>query len=188
MARRTRSGPRKGSRPAVTAKAKRSRAGRYVAAGAAAGTLGGAGASRRPPAPAVGAPRLRRSRGRTRALTTLGGGARPRTSRPRAPARPPAARRSPPRPVARRHIARRRQQQTSSPARTTARAARPRTRMAAKGAAPKGGFRSKAQWRWAFATRKPWARKAAHKTKGGPRARYRRLPSRKGAPTARTLR
>lgn len=49
-----------------------------------------------------------------------------------------------------------------------------------------GGFRSKAQWRWAFATKKSWARKKAHKTKGGPKARYRRLPARKGAPGVRT--
>jgi hypothetical protein len=45
----------------------------------------------------------------------------------------------------------------------------------------RGGFRSKAQWRWAFATHKSWARKKAHKTPGGPKARYRRLPPRKHA-------
>lgn len=38
------------------------------------------------------------------------------------------------------------------------------------------GFKSKKQWRWAFANKKPWARKKAHKTKGGPKTRYRRLP------------
>lgn len=43
-----------------------------------------------------------------------------------------------------------------------------------------GGFKSKAQWRWAFANHKTWARKKAHKTKGGKVTRFRRLPSRKG--------
>ena len=41
-------------------------------------------------------------------------------------------------------------------------------------------FYSKAQWRWAFATHQRWARRHAHKTPGGPKARYRRLPRRKG--------
>ncbi|UJQ86169.1 hypothetical protein GIKK_4 [Gordonia phage GiKK] len=44
-----------------------------------------------------------------------------------------------------------------------------------KGRGRKKGFASKAQWRWAFATKKSWARKHAHQTKGG----YRRLPRRK---------
>jgi hypothetical protein len=44
-----------------------------------------------------------------------------------------------------------------------------------------GGFASKAQWRWAFATHKRWAHKTAHETPGGPVARYRRLPARKKA-------
>jgi len=48
-----------------------------------------------------------------------------------------------------------------------------------------GGFKSKAQWRFAFATHKPWAREAAHKTAGGPKVRYKRLPRRKGTPAAR---
>ncbi|WP_210492281.1 hypothetical protein [Patulibacter sp. SYSU D01012] len=39
---------------------------------------------------------------------------------------------------------------------------------------------SKAQWKWAFATHKPWARRHARKTPGGPKARYRRLPARTG--------
>lgn len=39
-----------------------------------------------------------------------------------------------------------------------------------------GGFRSKAQWRWAFATKKPFAHRWAHATEGGPRKRFRRLP------------
>lgn len=43
------------------------------------------------------------------------------------------------------------------------------------------GFKSKAQWRWAFATKKSWARKKAEETAGGPKTRYRRLPVRKGA-------
>ena len=38
-------------------------------------------------------------------------------------------------------------------------------------------FYSKRQWRWAFAQHKAWAHKAAHHTKGGPKARYRRLPA-----------
>lgn len=42
------------------------------------------------------------------------------------------------------------------------------------------GFKSKAQWRWAWATHQPWARKKAHETKGGKIVRYRRLPARKG--------
>lgn len=41
------------------------------------------------------------------------------------------------------------------------------------------GFKSKKQWRWAFATKQPWAREKAHKTKGGPVVRYRRLPASK---------
>ncbi|WKW84795.1 hypothetical protein SEA_JAMZY_4 [Gordonia phage Jamzy] len=40
----------------------------------------------------------------------------------------------------------------------------------------KKGFASKAQWRWAFATKKSWARKHAHQTRGG----YRRLPRKRG--------
>ena len=32
------------------------------------------------------------------------------------------------------------------------------------------GFKSKKQWRWAFATKQPWAREKAHKTKGGPKS------------------
>ena len=41
-------------------------------------------------------------------------------------------------------------------------------------------FRSKAQWKWAFATKQKFARRWAHKTKGGKKTRYRRLPTRKG--------
>lgn len=41
------------------------------------------------------------------------------------------------------------------------------------------GFASKQQWKWAWATRQPWARKHAHATPGGKKARYRRLPRRK---------
>lgn len=43
-------------------------------------------------------------------------------------------------------------------------------------------FTSKAQWRWAFATHKTWARRWAHSTPGGKKARYRRLPGRKSLP------
>ena len=45
----------------------------------------------------------------------------------------------------------------------------------------KKGFASKKQWRWAFATKKSWARRKARETPGGPKVRYRRLPVRKGA-------
>lgn len=41
------------------------------------------------------------------------------------------------------------------------------------------GFKSKKQWRWAFASKQPWAREKAHKTKGGKVVRYRRLPESK---------
>lgn len=37
------------------------------------------------------------------------------------------------------------------------------------------GFKSKKQWRWAWATKQPWARKKAHETKGG----YHALPASK---------
>lgn len=52
------------------------------------------------------------------------------------------------------------------------------------------GFRSKAQWRLFYANPRlrKYARKWAHKTPGGPVVRYRRLPERVGAPTARTAR
>lgn len=52
------------------------------------------------------------------------------------------------------------------------------------------GFASKAQWRFFFVNPKlrRYARDKAHATKGGPKVRYRRLPARKRAPTARTLR
>lgn len=41
------------------------------------------------------------------------------------------------------------------------------------------GFKSKKQWRWAWATKQPWARKKSHETAGGPKIRYRRLPASK---------
>ncbi|QPX62210.1 hypothetical protein PBI_INDLOVU_75 [Mycobacterium phage Indlovu] len=41
------------------------------------------------------------------------------------------------------------------------------------------GFKSKKQWRWAYATGQPWAHKKAHETKGGKVVRYRRLPASK---------
>lgn len=50
---------------------------------------------------------------------------------------------------------------------------------AAKKKATYHGFKSKKQWRWAFATHQPWASEKAHKTKGGPVVRYRRLPGSK---------
>ncbi|AAN02063.1 gp9 [Mycobacterium phage Barnyard] len=50
----------------------------------------------------------------------------------------------------------------------------------AKRKSKKGRFRSKAQWRWAFANKKSWARKWAHKTPGGKKVRYRKLPRKKG--------
>jgi hypothetical protein len=56
------------------------------------------------------------------------------------------------------------------------------------------GFVSKAQWRMFFARGKTnpkfakLAHKEAHKTPGGPKVRFRRLPARKGGVTTRTLR
>lgn len=44
---------------------------------------------------------------------------------------------------------------------------------------PRHSFASKAQWRWAFATHKTWARRWAHQTAGGPKVRFHRLPSRR---------
>jgi hypothetical protein len=41
------------------------------------------------------------------------------------------------------------------------------------------GFKSKKQWRWAWATKQPWARKKSHETAGGKVVRYRRLPESK---------
>lgn len=41
------------------------------------------------------------------------------------------------------------------------------------------GFKSKKQWRWAFASKQPWADQKAHRTAGGPRVRYKRLPESK---------
>lgn len=43
----------------------------------------------------------------------------------------------------------------------------------------KGRFHSKAQWRWAFATKQPWARRHAHNTPGGKKVRYQKLPKKK---------
>lgn len=40
-------------------------------------------------------------------------------------------------------------------------------------------FKSKKQWKWAFATGQPFARRWAHETKGGKKKRYRKLPSKK---------
>jgi hypothetical protein len=54
--------------------------------------------------------------------------------------------------------------------------------MAKRGSSGHKGFTSKAQWRWAFATKKPWARRKARETEGGPKTRFRRLPTRKGTP------
>lgn len=51
--------------------------------------------------------------------------------------------------------------------------------MAKKRKATYHGFKSKKQWRWAFATKKSWAREKAHKTAGGKVVRYRRLPESK---------
>lgn len=41
------------------------------------------------------------------------------------------------------------------------------------------GFKSKKQWKWAWASKQPWADKKSHETAGGPKARYRRLPESK---------
>lgn len=50
-------------------------------------------------------------------------------------------------------------------------------RSAKPGLTKRGGYKSRAQWRWAFATRQPWAHDAAHKSRD-----YRRLPTRLHAP------
>lgn len=52
----------------------------------------------------------------------------------------------------------------------------------AKGGRRTTGFKSKAQWRYFFASPKlrRYARKKAHATAGGPKIRFRRLPARKG--------
>jgi hypothetical protein len=55
----------------------------------------------------------------------------------------------------------------------------------------KGGsppIRSKKQWRYLFASKKTFAHRWAHMTPGGPKIRYRRLPTRKSAPGVRSLR
>jgi hypothetical protein len=41
------------------------------------------------------------------------------------------------------------------------------------------GFKSRKQWRWAFASKQPWAHEKAHRTSGGKIVRYRRLPASK---------
>lgn len=51
------------------------------------------------------------------------------------------------------------------------------------------GYKSRKQWRWAFASGQSWAKEKAHKTKGGKKVRYRRLPEskhsgKKGGPGA----
>jgi hypothetical protein len=43
----------------------------------------------------------------------------------------------------------------------------------------KTGFFSKKQWKWAFANKKEFAHRMAHRTKGGKKIRYRRLPESK---------
>ena len=53
----------------------------------------------------------------------------------------------------------------------------------ADGLSPSGGFKSRAQWRFAFGTHKPWARAAAHASRP-----FKALPRRKATPTARTAR
>jgi hypothetical protein len=40
-------------------------------------------------------------------------------------------------------------------------------------------FKSKKQWRWAFANKKSFAHRWAHETAGGKGVRYRRLPASK---------
>ncbi|GAA3957942.1 hypothetical protein GCM10023085_45550 [Actinomadura viridis] len=50
----------------------------------------------------------------------------------------------------------------------------------AKRGGQKKGFVSRKQWRWAFATKQPWARRKARETPGPRKVRYRRLPVRKG--------
>jgi hypothetical protein len=49
-------------------------------------------------------------------------------------------------------------------------------------------IRSKSQWRFLFASKKTFAHRWAHMTPGGPKIRYRRLPTRKSAPGLRSAR
>lgn len=49
-------------------------------------------------------------------------------------------------------------------------------------------IRSKSQWKYLFATHKSFAHRWAHQTPGGKVIRYRRLPTRKTAPSARSAR
>lgn len=58
----------------------------------------------------------------------------------------------------------------------------PRGRRGHRGSHTYPGFRSKKQWRWAFATKQKFARRWAHETPGGKKVRYRRLPLRVGRP------
>jgi hypothetical protein len=44
------------------------------------------------------------------------------------------------------------------------------------------GFRSRREWRWAFASKQPFAHRKAEASKGGPKVRYRVLPERKVSP------
>lgn len=45
-------------------------------------------------------------------------------------------------------------------------------------------FASRAQWRWAFATHKPWARRWAETNETSVAQGYRAIPPRKRAPSA----
>jgi hypothetical protein len=56
--------------------------------------------------------------------------------------------------------------------------------MARKGKRKSSGYKSKAQVRWAFATKQPFARRWAReaKRKAGKKTWFRKLPRRKGAP------
>lgn len=51
--------------------------------------------------------------------------------------------------------------------------------MAKKRRATYHGYKSKKQWRWAFATHQSFAHEKAHRTAGGKKVRYRRLPESK---------
>lgn len=52
-----------------------------------------------------------------------------------------------------------------------------------------GPFKSKAQWRWAFATHQPFAHRWAEQIERsrGEKTGYRSLPRKKGRPSATTL-
>ena len=198
-----RSGTRR-VRPTRSRAAKRPSPSRGVTAGTAgvavAAGSGGLAVAARPRLPSLRAPgRLRGHRGRS-----LGHGLQRSSSR-----RAPVARRSSgsaslgsvigrragrsptsrDRPIRRSTHAAPRRPAHGGTARHRPTASRPTARRPGGGKGHK--FKSKAQWRWAFATHRSFAHRWAHAneaTGGGPKVAYRALPRRKRRPTSTTLR